>query len=552
MKKYLISITSVLVFAICCMMGVTAQAADPVEIAGVSVSGTYTYTGEEIIPTLVVTDTNGDEVAAEGYTATCTDNVNAGTATVSVEAVAPNTGSATTTFTIDAKSISSAKVDSFKLIAGQSPALTVKDGTKKLTEGVDYTVTVTNGANAGKTATVAINGIGNYAGTKSYSKIAYPAKVNGIKGSDRTTSSIIVKWNSLSAQGVTGYKVYKCSNAKGEDAKLVATVSGTSKKITGLKAGSYLYLKIRSYVKVGDKTYYGDYSKVYKTSVLPAKVIVNSASKSSDKTKLKVKWNKVACTGYEIQYTTDKSFKSGIKTVTAMDAKTTSKSITIPSNNKVYYVRVRAFRKFTYNGEQKKFNGAYSAKLSTSYTKLYATYTSSYVNKKNRTTNLKLACKAIDGTIVYPGKTFSFNSVVGKRTAAKGYKAATIFTGSNGTAQSLGGGVCQVASTMFNTSLKANLKIVQRHQHSQRVSYVPLGRDAAIYWGSEDFRFKNNTNYPIKIKMTCKDGKLTCAYYVCYDVKPKKVTLKVSRSGRNFTLRRYVDGKVNYTTKSHY
>lgn len=552
MKKYLVSITSVLVFAICCMMGVTAQAADPVEIADVSVSGTYTYTGEEIIPTLVVTDTNGDEVAAEGYTAICTDNVNAGTATVSVEAVAPNTGSATTTFTIDAKSITSASVESFKLIAGQKPELTVKDGTKKLVEGVDYTVAITNGAKAGNTATVAVNGIGNYTGTKTYSKIAYPAKVNGIKGSDRTTSSIVVKWNSLSAQGVTGYKVYKCSNAKGEDAKLVATVTGASKKITNLKAGSYLYLKIRAYVKVGDKTYYGDYSKVYKTSILPAKVIVNSASKSSDKTKLKVKWNKVACTGYEIQYTTDKSFKSGIKTVTAMDAKTTSKSITIPSNNKIYYVRVRAFRKFTYNGENKKFNGAYSAKLSTSYTKLYATYTSSYVNKKNRTTNLKLACKAIDGTIVYPGKTFSFNSVVGKRTAAKGYKAATIFTGSNGTAQSLGGGVCQVASTMFNTSLKANLKIVQRHQHSQRVSYVPLGRDAAIYWGSEDFRFKNNTNYPIKIKMTCKDGKLTCAYYVCYDVKPKKVTLKVSRSGRNFTLRRYVDGKVNYTTKSHY
>jgi vancomycin resistance protein YoaR len=183
---------------------------------------------------------------------------------------------------------------------------------------------------------------------------------------------------------------------------------------------------------------------------------------------------------------------------------------------------------------------------------VYATYTTNYVNNANRTTNLKLACKAINGTIVYPGETFSFNEVVGKRTEAKGYKNATIFTGSTGTAQGVGGGICQVASTMFNTTLIANLGIVERYQHSQRVSYCPLGRDAAIYWGSEDFRFKNNTNYPIKISMKCADGKLTATYYVSSDVSPKKVKLTVTQSGKTFTLKRSVDGKVNYTCKSTY
>ena len=105
---------------------------------------------------------------------------------------------------------------------------------------------------------------------------------------------------------------------------------------------------------------------------------------------------------------------------------------------------------------------------------------------------------------------------------------------------------------MFNAALYSNFKIVERSQHSQRVSYCPLGRDAAIYWGSKDFKFKNTSGYPVKIKMTCSNGKLTCAFYTSYNVAPPKVTLKVSQSGKNFTLRRYVNGKVNYTTKSKY
>ena len=71
-------------------------------------------------------------------------------------------------------------------------------------------------------------------------------------------------------------------------------------------------------------------------------------------------------------------------------------------------------------------------------------------------------------------------------------------------------------------------------------------------WGSEDFRWKNTTGVPVKIKMSVKDGTISCKFYTSTDVKPKKVSLKVSQSGNNFTLRRSVGGKVNYTAKSRY
>ncbi len=122
-----------------------------------------------------------------------------------------------------------------------------------------------------------------------------------------------------------------------------------------------------------------------------------------------------------------------------------------------------------------------------------------------RTTNLRLACEAIDGYILAPGATFSFNDVVGERTAEKGYQAAAVYSG-NDTVDELGGGVCQVASTLYYGALLADLEIVERAVHTFAVSYVPTGMDATVYWGSLDFKFKNNTGYPIKIFMSVYDG----------------------------------------------
>lgn len=264
---------------------------------------------------------------------------------------------------------------------------------------------------------------------------------------------------------------------------------------------------------------------------------------------LVVEWNTVVCDAYQIMYSKDSAFRSGVKYVTVKGKNSSSKIVKVKNNNKKYFVRVRAIN---YDEKGKALYGVWSNKLNSSFTKVYAKYSSNYVNNKDRTTNLRIASKAIDGTVLAPGETFSFNKIVGKRTAKKGYKKAHVFNGPNASSMGLGGGVCQVASTIFNTVLFSNLKIVERHQHSQRVSYVPLGRDAAIYWPSQDLQFKNNTDYPIKIKMVVKDGVISCTFLTSQNVKPKKVKVTVSRKGKNFTMKRYAGGKCNYTTKSYY
>ena len=130
---------------------------------------------------------------------------------------------------------------------------------------------------------------------------------------------------------------------------------------------------------------------------------------------------------------------------------------------------------------------------------LLSEYSSPYVWNPDRTTNLRLACEEIDGTIVGVGETFSFNDTVGERTAARGFQPAAVYVGV-ATADEVGGGVCQVASTLYNCALMANLEIVERTEHRYLVTYVDKGMDATIYWGLHDFKFKNTTEYPMKIK----------------------------------------------------
>ena len=126
----------------------------------------------------------------------------------------------------------------------------------------------------------------------------------------------------------------------------------------------------------------------------------------------------------------------------------------------------------------------------------------------NRSTNIELACKAIDGTILLPGEKFSFNGVVGARTKSKGYLLAGAY--SNGELiESYGGGVCQVSSTIYNAALYANLEIVERYNHSAIVSYVDASRDATVSYGVRDFKFKNSRTYALKLKASAKNGILT-------------------------------------------
>lgn len=118
--------------------------------------------------------------------------------------------------------------------------------------------------------------------------------------------------------------------------------------------------------------------------------------------------------------------------------------------------------------------------------------------KVNRVSNVKLAAKYINGTILNPGEVFSFNKTVGPRTAARGFKEAQIFA-SGEIVDGLGGGICQVSSTLYMASMKADLKTVSRRNHSFYVDYAPKAQDATVVYGSIDFQFENDSPYPIKI-----------------------------------------------------
>ena len=127
--------------------------------------------------------------------------------------------------------------------------------------------------------------------------------------------------------------------------------------------------------------------------------------------------------------------------------------------------------------------------------------TSYSTSSANRSSNVELAASKINGTIMMPNEVFSYNDVVGQRTAAHGFKSAPVFENGE-TVQGMGGGVCQVSSTLYCAVLYADLQVLERQNHSLVVSYVPKGQDATVAYGSIDFKFKNNNEKPIKIVAT--------------------------------------------------
>ena len=125
-----------------------------------------------------------------------------------------------------------------------------------------------------------------------------------------------------------------------------------------------------------------------------------------------------------------------------------------------------------------------------------------------RTTNVRLAAEHCDGLILNPGEEFSYNDAVGERTAARGFRSAIIFEEGR-EVDGLGGGICQTSSTIYMAVLRADLKVTERHYHMFQVSYTPVSQDATVAWGSKDFRFVNNTAYPVKLDISCGGGAIT-------------------------------------------
>ena len=144
---------------------------------------------------------------------------------------------------------------------------------------------------------------------------------------------------------------------------------------------------------------------------------------------------------------------------------------------------------------------------------LIATFSTRFdASNYNRNENIKLATKKVNGTVVMPDENFSFNTTIGAISFETGFKEGTAYIGGK-VVPSVGGGVCQVSSTIYNVALLANLKIVERSNHMFTAGYVAPSRDATVYYGSLDFRFKNTRKYPIKVVASASGGVCKVSIY---------------------------------------
>ena len=198
---------------------------------------------------------------------------------------------------------------------------------------------------------------------------------------------------------------------------------------------------------------------------------------------------------------------------------------------------------------------------------LVSSFTTKKTGNTNRTTNIALSADALNGSVVLPGETFSFNKATGQRTAEKGYKPAAAIAGGE-TFDEIGGGVCQTSSTLFNAVVRADLTIVSRKPHAWPSDYVPKGEDATVNWPDLDFRFRNDTQWPIFIVAWCdKSNKtVTVEIYgmsmgdvtidleseVTYTKKPPDETLYVYNPSLEYgTEKNTVKARTGYTVETY-
>lgn len=143
-----------------------------------------------------------------------------------------------------------------------------------------------------------------------------------------------------------------------------------------------------------------------------------------------------------------------------------------------------------------------------------ASFTSTlYDNEENRVYNISKACDILNGVTIPNGSEFSFNNTIGPMGEENGYKLAKGFDDDGKLIDIPGGGMCQVSSTLYNVALIANLEITERHPHSRRVYYVPVDKDATIYYPSLDLKFINNTGYDLKLSAQNDNYSVTIKMY---------------------------------------
>lgn len=158
--------------------------------------------------------------------------------------------------------------------------------------------------------------------------------------------------------------------------------------------------------------------------------------------------------------------------------------------------------------------------------KSIGSYTTEFTGSPNRISNIQRAAELISSTLLAPGEVFSFNQTVGERTEARGFKTAPVIKEDGRLEDDLGGGICQVATTLFNAAFFAGLEIVERTNHLLYIDHYPMGRDATVSWGSPDLKFRNDTDHWILIKAYADENSATFVLYGTPD--GRKVTYTTS------------------------
>jgi len=176
-------------------------------------------------------------------------------------------------------------------------------------------------------------------------------------------------------------------------------------------------------------------------------------------------------------------------------------------------------------------------------------------NVRGRTTNLRKSAENIDGTIVPNGGVFSANKAIGERNAKNGWKMAKMFVNGD-VVDGIGSGICQCATTLYNAALLAALPIVERHQHQFRVFYAPTSRDATLYWGQKDFKFRNNTGGPIYVQTILRNQHYVARLYgtspMTKNVKVESKVLSRANGGERSEAYRTIDGKRERLSRDSY
>lgn len=218
------------------------------------------------------------------------------------------------------------------------------------------------------------------------------------------------------------------------------------------------------------------------------------------------KWDKKAKNGSISSYdaATDKFLFTGAEQGRAVDQEKLASDITEALKRKEFDAVIEA--------SVKTVDPEFSEATAREKYKTIGSFSTKTTSNNKRNTNIKLAANAINGTVLQPGQEFSFNDTVGQRTEAKGYQGAAAYNNGE-VVEEIGGGVCQVSSTLYNAVLKAGLKSTVRRSHTYEPSYVTPGTDATVSWGGPDYKFVNNSSAAIGIKASYYNQEVSISIY---------------------------------------